>query len=706
MHDLGRSPQAIIESVDMGWLPSPPHIFSKLLDICHDQDSSIDELANMIGTDAVLTSKIIMAVNSTAFEISQPVNDLKHAITLIGHDLVKTMVLTSAIQQLFAGLINSRKKVVCDAWLDALYCAVFAQYYANALNYEHPQDAYLAGLLHDFGQIVFDAKFHEQYADILSSEAEEFIVHKEIGKFGIGHTELGACIIEQWSSLSPAIADAARFHHEEDLKGCDILSQIVAEARQLARQWSRQGRADVKWRSSLIDNNQLKDIYTQVKTRVSEIANNLGVPSAGAGSLTQGQFFNEIERVTIRLGRKIRDASLINVVSSPETRSTQLSSPRELLLKIARELQLIYSISDVALLYCDPLDSDFLHLYELGHIKPISKFSIDNNNSKIIRSYLEKNIYWIEPAIKQDEIALIADRQIVRRLNHEIAFSLPLASAELGIGAVVIGSSKVQRSYLSNQSEFISGYLTSIADIWLKNSHAIRQQAFEESTKREQEQNDINKLIHEISNPLTILGNYIDIINDNSKSDGMGNKKEIKILKEELQRIGNIVLNFKDSKKSESRSVLLNDELKMCIPLYVTLIGDDKEVKVTWNLDESDTEIDITRDALRQIVLNLVKNAVEAQTGNIEVIVSSRLFVNIDGMLFAQFSVADRGAGVDEITRSRLFRQLASTKEGNNRGFGLSVVAEILGKFSGKIKYMENEGGGALFEVLVPLLLK
>ena len=51
------------------------------------------------------------------------------------------------------------------------------------------------------------------------------MISKEIQKFGTSHTELGACLIEQWSSLSPAIADAVRFHHEEEelLQGGDIL---------------------------------------------------------------------------------------------------------------------------------------------------------------------------------------------------------------------------------------------------------------------------------------------------------------------------------------------------------------------------------------------------------------------------------------------------------------------------------------------------
>ena len=106
---------------------------------------------------------------------------------------------------------------------------------------------------------------------------------------------------------------------------------------------------------------------------------------------------------------------------------------------------------------------------------------------------------------------------------------------------------------------------------------------------------------------------------------------------------------------------------------------------------------------MRQIILNLVKNAVEAQTDDAAIMISSHHFVNIAGKAFAQFSISDRGKGVDAKTRELLFSPLSSKKEGNDRGLGLSVVAEILNHFGGQIRYMQNEVRGALFEVSIPL---
>jgi signal transduction histidine kinase len=282
---------------------------------------------------------------------------------------------------------------------------------------------------------------------------------------------------------------------------------------------------------------------------------------------------------------------------------------------------------------------------------------------------------------------------------------LPLGHGDQVIGTVIIGSNREQKRSLENLAKFISDYLKITAEMWLKNNQEVKQRVFEDSMKKEQDHKDVDKLIHEISNPLSVIGNYIDIIKGNSKSDGGSNDEEIRILKEELQRIGNIVLNFKDERETEPPTVLLNEELKMCVPLYVKSIGNGKKVEIKWDLDESDSEIEITRDAFRQVILNLVKNAVEAQTRDAEVMVSSRHFVNIDGVIFGQFSVADRGRGIDPITRQLLFAPLASAKDGAIRGLGLSVTADIVARYNGQIKYMENEVGGASFEILIPLRL-
>ncbi len=495
MYELGSSPKSLIESLELVRLHSPPHILSKLLDICNNPDAGSDDLAQIITTDAALTSRLIMALNSVAFTVGEPVDDLKQAVALLGQDLVKTMVLTLSIQQLFSGLISSQKTFVCNAWLDSLYCALFARDIASSLDYEFPQDAYLAGLLHDLGQIVFDARHHGQYTDVMARKTELEIINKEVLKFGFSHTELGANIIEIWPSLSMTIADAVRFHHEEEeqLAGGDILCRVVAEASQLAWHWSHTGEADAEWQSKLVDAAELKKIYTRVRKQVATTATELGIPATGKGALTQARLAGYIEKETIRMARKIRDTSLIKVLCRAESDAPVADTPRQLLSRIAREMQLLFSIADLALLIPDGENPNYLSFYQVNPVQPVSRFSIDNNNSQIILGFLDRRSVWVEPENKHDPVAPISDRQIIRRLNHEIALSLPLGHGDQSIGAIVIGVNRGQKNSLNNLSRLISGYLENVAMQWLSHNRVLNQQHIDDDLREELEQRGIQQ---------------------------------------------------------------------------------------------------------------------------------------------------------------------------------------------------------------------
>lgn len=689
-------------------LPSPPHILSRLLDLSHDPDSGAADLAELIGIDTALTSKIYMAANSPAFAIEEPIGDLENAIVLVGPELVKTMALTSSIQQLFAGLINTQKQFVCNFWLDSLYCAVFARDIAIALDYEKPQDAYLAGLLHDFGQIVFDARFHEQYVKIADAGTEDETLARETSKWGVSHPELGANIIERWPSLNPGIADAVRYHHEdeEQLEGCDLLCQIVAEAGQLARHWSLEGKIDADWKSALITEKDLKDIYLHVRDKVSQVAKSLGISHPRARCLTQDHLARDIEKETIKLARKIRDASLIRVINPEEARPRAPAAAAELLHRITREMQLFFSVSDMALLFHDPADPDHLTLHQLGHRGPASKFSLKNSRSQVIKSFLDRREQWIEPDLAEPQKSPIADRQIIRRLQHDIALNLPLHHEDQALGTVVIGCHKSNKSNLEKLANVIASYLDSLANGWLRAQlEAARAAGAPEETGDNPDGGDIDKLIHEISNPLSVIGNYIELMKSQAESGGNG-AEEIDLLKNELQRIRNIVLNFKGGEAPGADTVFLNAELESCVPLYVKSTSEDREVQIIWQLDQREAELEIPQDAFRQVLLNLVKNAVEAQQDDAAIMISSHHFVNLGGDLYAQFSISDRGRGIDAKTLQNLFAPGSTTKEGAGRGLGLSVVADIIKDCDGQIKYMQNDVGGALFEVLIPLSIK
>ena len=164
-------------------------------------------------------------------------------------------------------------------------------------------------------------------------------------------------------------------------------------------------------------------------------------------------------------------------------------------------MQLLFSIRDIALLVPETEESGYLSFYQVNPLHPVSRFSVDNNDSEVIQGFLDKRKVWVELEGKRDPVAPISDRQIVRRLHHEIALCLPLGQGKRPIGTIVIGVNRAQKQSLDNLSTLISGYLKNVSEQWVGQGRNASQKIIDEELKEELEQRDISKLVHEISNP-------------------------------------------------------------------------------------------------------------------------------------------------------------------------------------------------------------
>ena len=125
---------------------------------------------------------------------------------------------------------------------------------------------------------------------------------------------------------------------------------------------------------------------------------------------------------------------------------------------------------------------------------------------------------------------------------------------------------------------------------------------------------------------------------------------------------------------------------------------DDKEFAVSKNWDA---------DQLRQVFVNVIANAVDASQENAAVrIATERL--SLDGhdghapKSYARITIADRGKGMDEVTRDRIFEPFFSTKK-RGTGLGLAIVKQIVEQHEGRISVASEVGKGSKFIIDLPL---
>ncbi len=200
---------------------------------------------------------------------------------------------------------------------------------------------------------------------------------------------------------------------------------------------------------------------------------------------------------------------------------------------------------------------------------------------------------------------------------------------------------------------------------------------------------------HELNNPIGIIRGYLKTMSPESDVETL--REELAILDEEAaqcQRIAEDLLAY-------ARSAELSLEQLSVRPFLAETLRRFAETPagraVTLELEVEDASLEVDGARLRQVVLNLLANASQASAPGEPV----RLLGRREGEDYV-LDVVDRGSGVAEADRERVFEPFFSKRRGGS-GLGLSVCLGIVEAHRGRIEVRPAEGGGADFRVRLPL---
>jgi len=209
-------------------------------------------------------------------------------------------------------------------------------------------------------------------------------------------------------------------------------------------------------------------------------------------------------------------------------------------------------------------------------------------------------------------------------------------------------------------------------------------------------------MAHEINNPLgSILTNVQNLIDE---EDDEARKVSLKWIEQETRRIARLVqelLNFASGDAEPGRGSDANGVVREVIRLVGYSLEPESRVRIDARLAEGLPRCVLSADELKQVVINLVKNAVQAIQGSGRVLVTTRLQPGADRISLA---VADSGSGISKDMVSRIFDPFFTTKpNGVGTGLGLSVVYGIVTKHAGTIGVRSREGGGTRISLGLPV---
>ncbi len=166
------------------------------------------QLSRLIGTDAVLSARLLRVANSPLYRGRRKIRDLKSAITRLGFGAVRSVITSIAMEQLYHHRLSSpaKRRFLEQTWDHSVHVAALAHVIARDFTDIPPDQALLGGLIHDIGKLPI-----LEYAELLPEVmADDQLLDKLLT---VLHTKVGILILRTWRFTEDLISVAAE--HED-----------------------------------------------------------------------------------------------------------------------------------------------------------------------------------------------------------------------------------------------------------------------------------------------------------------------------------------------------------------------------------------------------------------------------------------------------------------------------------------------------------
>ncbi len=700
-------------------LPMMSQILLKLMEMCQSEETGVNELAQLVASDPAMTARMMGVANSSAYCRNDPARNLEQAMSVIGTDMIKTIVISESVFQVFDQLSRGNELDLNRFWFHSLLAAINARMLAIRMHYCNPEEAYLAGLLHDIGRIVFLALEPKEYSHYFHDKDSDDLCVIETKTFQASHAEVGAWLIDEWK-LNSFIADSVLCHHEPvaKLKQSHSLIRIIYLAHLIADEECAVDQMNIAAVISGLTASDLREVKELAAEQVRQVAQHLGIKPE---PLSQRQT-NNVENDTTKaesdssvktqdnLSTQVRNMALGGQIG--KTFSLQQSEVG-LLDTITQSACILFKLDHATILHYDQSENSLRGSRAGAHLHRLADFILP----------IGGNDHQIAMSIREAKMVLIGDskknlggpeEQLLRLFETERLACLPLLISGQCLGVLIGGMAAWQKEDFEKNGVFLKEF-SQLAATALKN--VLRRQ--DELDAVEIRLNNTfrdasRKVAHEVNNPLSVIKNYLSILerkliagNQSGRQSGndftLGVTSDLTILHEEIDRVGKIVDDFAEldltQKKGSSEIGQVVRDVQNFFQQAEFFV---ETVKIESRMLGGKAEVNASADVLKQILINLIKNAVEAMPGGGMVDIVSQGLIRRDGTVYSVLSVADNGPGIPPEVMASLFTPVQSTKGSGHSGLGLHIVHDLVNKMHGFIS-CRSDRQGTVFDILLPV---
>jgi putative nucleotidyltransferase with HDIG domain len=195
-----------------------PNNVSRLLRTLESPGADAGLIASLISLDQALTAYILRVANSAYLGYSLSSSSVREAVMRLGFQRIRLLVLSMAAAGPLTKRLNGYRLGDGALWNHSIAAATIAHWLANKFSYPDPEEAYVAGLLHDMGKLVLDQFVQADYQQMVAVMAQRNLRLWQVEElmFGIDHAAVGGLMADQWQ-FPIALQDAIRYHHAPSL---------------------------------------------------------------------------------------------------------------------------------------------------------------------------------------------------------------------------------------------------------------------------------------------------------------------------------------------------------------------------------------------------------------------------------------------------------------------------------------------------------
>ncbi|MCX6155587.1 MAG: HDOD domain-containing protein [Candidatus Kapabacteria bacterium] len=218
-------PKRIAAAIDE--FPTLPTVYSSLLELLSDMNTKVSDVANLISKDQSTVMKVLKTANSSFYGFSNKVTSITNAITLLGYNEMKNIVLSLTLINLFKNTKLNQFINPVDFWKHSIAVGIVARRLGISMGSSGAENFFLGGLLHDIGKLVIYLHFSTDYGKALQhSRTFRVPLHEAEKKtLGFSHCELGGLIAEKWN-MPIEIQNAIGYHDTGYING--VFEQTAA----------------------------------------------------------------------------------------------------------------------------------------------------------------------------------------------------------------------------------------------------------------------------------------------------------------------------------------------------------------------------------------------------------------------------------------------------------------------------------------------